>query len=248
LYSAPGSTPGMKSSQTPPGSSLLIGWTRPSQRLNSPMTLTPVAFGAQTANDDARDAVDHADVRAEVLVDPLVLAVAEEPQVELRHGGLEAVRVLDVKRLALLRFEQERVAEPAGLVGTAPSKRPSSRIFAIGIRSPVSDTTVTARRRRARRARSCPRGDGGCPRIAWGHACGARTAGRAPPRAGPELGGGRGARARGASGASWGVVLNRSVDRRQALSGSLRSGWADRPRAAPSARIGSDTNVRSWSA
>ena len=39
----------MKISQTPVGTSFRIGWTRPSQRLNSPMTLTRCALGAQTA-------------------------------------------------------------------------------------------------------------------------------------------------------------------------------------------------------
>ena len=39
----------MKISQTPDGTSLRIGCTRPSQRLKSPMTLTRCALGAHTA-------------------------------------------------------------------------------------------------------------------------------------------------------------------------------------------------------
>ena len=44
----PSSTPGQKSSQTPLAPSERIWWTRPSQPLKSPTTLTERAFGAQT--------------------------------------------------------------------------------------------------------------------------------------------------------------------------------------------------------
>ena len=45
----PGATPGMNISQMPlPGCSRMT-WRRPSQSLNSPITLTRDAFGAQTA-------------------------------------------------------------------------------------------------------------------------------------------------------------------------------------------------------
>ena len=53
--------------------------TSPSQRFQSPTTATFWAFGAHTANDDA--AVD--EMGAELLVDPLVPALAREMEVEL---------------------------------------------------------------------------------------------------------------------------------------------------------------------
>src|SRR5580704_5903874 len=51
LYRAPSATPGMNSSHTPDTPSERIGNARPSQKLKSPVTRTPRAFGAQTAND-----------------------------------------------------------------------------------------------------------------------------------------------------------------------------------------------------
>ena len=49
LYRAPGSAPGMNSSQTPELPSALIGFRRPSQEFQSPTTRTALALGAQTA-------------------------------------------------------------------------------------------------------------------------------------------------------------------------------------------------------
>ena len=42
---------GTNSSHTPLEPSARIGWLRPSQPLKSPMTRTPRAFGAHTANE-----------------------------------------------------------------------------------------------------------------------------------------------------------------------------------------------------
>src|SRR5438105_11576748 len=49
LYSSPSVISGTNSSQTPELLRLRIGSRRPSQRLKSPTTRTPRAFGAQTA-------------------------------------------------------------------------------------------------------------------------------------------------------------------------------------------------------
>src|ERR1035437_6214237 len=49
LYLAPPAAPGMKISQTPDPPSERIGCACPSQKLKSPITRTPRAFGAQTA-------------------------------------------------------------------------------------------------------------------------------------------------------------------------------------------------------
>src|SRR3954470_8234642 len=51
LYRVPTGTSGMKISQTPDDPSERIGWPRPFQKLKSPVTRTPRAFGAQTAKD-----------------------------------------------------------------------------------------------------------------------------------------------------------------------------------------------------
>ena len=51
LYRVPSLTPGMNSSHTPEAPSERIGNARPSQKLKSPVTRIPRAFGAQTAKD-----------------------------------------------------------------------------------------------------------------------------------------------------------------------------------------------------
>ena len=51
LYLAPSLTAGTNSSHTPDPPSERIGYARPSHPLKSPVTRTPCAFGAQTAND-----------------------------------------------------------------------------------------------------------------------------------------------------------------------------------------------------
>ena len=50
MYREPSSAPGTNSSQSPDEPSERIGFSRPSQPLKSPTTLTEAAFGAQTAN------------------------------------------------------------------------------------------------------------------------------------------------------------------------------------------------------
>src|SRR5947209_396540 len=50
LYLVPSPIPGTNSSHTPDPPSERIGYARPSQPLKSPVTRTPCAFGAQTAN------------------------------------------------------------------------------------------------------------------------------------------------------------------------------------------------------
>ena len=51
LYRVPSPMPGTNSSHTPDPPSERIGYARPSQPLKSPVTRTPCALGAQTAND-----------------------------------------------------------------------------------------------------------------------------------------------------------------------------------------------------
>src|SRR6266513_2575167 len=51
LYLVPSPIPGTNSSHTPDPPSERIGYARPSLWLKSPVTRTPCAFGAQTANE-----------------------------------------------------------------------------------------------------------------------------------------------------------------------------------------------------
>src|ERR1700728_2728058 len=51
LYLVPSPTPGTNSSHTPDPPRLRIGWAVPSQKLKSPLTRMPRAFGAQTAKE-----------------------------------------------------------------------------------------------------------------------------------------------------------------------------------------------------
>jgi hypothetical protein len=64
--------------------------------LKSPVTRTPRAFGAQTANDGPGDLADLADVRAEHPPQFLVPALADQVQVELAERGQVAVRVIEL--------------------------------------------------------------------------------------------------------------------------------------------------------
>ena len=82
-----------------------MGASLPLQPLNSPIRLTPLALGAQTANDTP---VDHAVGRGERagmgakhLPEPFVAALGEQMQVDFAQGGQEAVGVGDgVRRRA----------------------------------------------------------------------------------------------------------------------------------------------------
>ena len=86
----PGATPGMNSSQTPAPPSERIGCARPSQKLKSPTSLTPRAFGAQTAN-----AVPVSRrPRAERAPELLVPALADQVQVDLAERGQVPVGVV----------------------------------------------------------------------------------------------------------------------------------------------------------
>ena len=66
-----------------------IAFTRPSQSFHSPTTETFVAFGAHTANVDSLVG----DVRAELLVQLLVPALADQVQVDLAEARRHAFAV-----------------------------------------------------------------------------------------------------------------------------------------------------------
>ena len=67
---------------------------RPSQRLNEPTTLTRSAFGAQTAKRVPVEPVERRHVRTELVIDPLVIALAEQVQVELGQLRREEIRIV----------------------------------------------------------------------------------------------------------------------------------------------------------
>ena len=86
----------MKISQTPDGTSSRIGWTRPSQPLKSPITLTRSAFGAHTAKCTPVVVADGDAVRAELLERAVVRALAEQVQIEVGEHAAVAVRIVDL--------------------------------------------------------------------------------------------------------------------------------------------------------
>ena len=71
-------------------------WTRPSQPLKSPMTLTRSAFGAQTAKCTPVVDADGDAVRAELLERAVVRALAEQVQIEVGEHAAVAVRIVDL--------------------------------------------------------------------------------------------------------------------------------------------------------
>ena len=88
----PSPRPGTNSSQMPLGMCLRIGWRRPSQSLKSPMTLTPVALGAQTAKFTPSTPSIGAQLRTQLVVALPVLAFAEQVQVVIRSAAAERRR------------------------------------------------------------------------------------------------------------------------------------------------------------
>ena len=81
----------------PVGPSRRIGWTRPSQSLKSPTTLTRSALGAQTAKCTPSAVADPHQVRAELVVDPGVLALREEIDVVFGDDPAVAIRIVDLR-------------------------------------------------------------------------------------------------------------------------------------------------------
>ena len=87
----------MNSSHTPELPSVRIMWTRPSQRLKSPTTLTPRALGAHTANDTPRMPGDLAQMCAELVVGAVVLLLAPQMKIEVAQRRQERVGIVSRK-------------------------------------------------------------------------------------------------------------------------------------------------------
>ena len=86
-----------------------IGWQRPSQPLKSPTTLTRLALGAHTAKVTPSISVDARRVGAELFVDAVVRALAEQVQVIAGQRGGEPVGVLDLPDMAALVHHAEAI-------------------------------------------------------------------------------------------------------------------------------------------
>ena len=99
----------MKISQTPCGRAARIGWTRPSQPLKSPTTLTRSARSAPTRR-SARPAVAPTldQVRAQLLVRAMLRPLAEQVQVEVGEDAAVAVRIVDLARVSAVRTSMRR--------------------------------------------------------------------------------------------------------------------------------------------
>ena len=104
--------PGQNSSHTPVEPSTRIGASLPSQWLKSPIRLTPLAFGAHTANDTPSTitvgGLEAARMRTDDVPQPFVATLGEQMQVELAEGGQEPVGVGDgVRATAACRSSPE---------------------------------------------------------------------------------------------------------------------------------------------
>ena len=78
-----------------------MGWARPSQKSKSPMSRTPRAFGAQTANAVPLALAGLHGPRAERVPQLLVPALADQVQVEFAERRQVPVRVVLQLRLAV---------------------------------------------------------------------------------------------------------------------------------------------------
>ena len=101
----------MKISQTPTSMRFRIGWRRPSHWLNSPTTLTRIAFGAHTAKATPSTPSRRHRVRAEPFVEAAVGALAEEVDVEFAEDRREAVGVLRLPRVLAAVPEMEAIGK-----------------------------------------------------------------------------------------------------------------------------------------
>ena len=119
--------------------------------------------GAQTANADAGDAVDLAHVRAELLVELLVAALAGQVQVELAERRQERVRVAQREALAVARSRPRARSAAAARAGerALEERRPGARcveldrLAALGAHGDRARPPGGRRGRPRRRRRGC---------------------------------------------------------------------------------------------
>ena len=94
LYSAPSPTSGTNSSHTPEPPRACMACLRPSQLLKLPTTLTRCGIRRPDGEMRAGDAVADARVRAELVVEAVVTAFAEQIEVEVRQFVREEIGVV----------------------------------------------------------------------------------------------------------------------------------------------------------
>ena len=107
----------------PFGTSRRIGCARPFQRLKSPTTLTRSAFGAHTAKYVPVDFADGQRMRAELLEGAIVIALAEQVQIELAHHLPVAIGIVDLADEALVLGDPQAIVEDALLAGELAPRR-----------------------------------------------------------------------------------------------------------------------------
>ena len=80
-----------------------MGWRRPSQPLKSPTTETRRAFGAQTRNAMPATPSSSIGMGAELLVQPQMIALGDQIDVQLAEDRREAVGIVDLDGVAARR-------------------------------------------------------------------------------------------------------------------------------------------------
>jgi len=135
-----------------------MGWTRPSQRLKSPTTLTRRALGARRRS-ERRDAFECDQVGAEFLVSIVMAALAHQMQIELAEHHGKGIGIEDFEGLAERRASLNLVTRRGGRNGLA--RRPGGFEEAFG-RSLTASLTLAGggwllQRREASRRSKLPR-------------------------------------------------------------------------------------------
>ena len=162
----------MKISQTPAGTSSRIACTRPSQPLKSPITLTRSALGAQTAKctpvvEPIRDAV-----RAELLEDPKVPALAEQVEIEIAEDTSVPIRIVDLDHVIAGKREPKAVIEGARIGGHARLRGLDHRLEETGRPAPGHRHQLARRDQpeldRARGGMERPHDDAAAASSGWG--------------------------------------------------------------------------------
>ena len=136
----------MKISQTPAGTSSRIACTRPSQPLKSPIDADAIGVGRPDGEMHAGGRADRDPVRAELLEDAKVPALAEQVEIEIGEDASVPVRIVDLDHVIAGKREAKAVVEGAGSAAHARLRgldhhleetgRPAP---AIGTSSPVAD-------------------------------------------------------------------------------------------------------------
>ena len=105
---------------------------RPSQWLKSPTTLTRWAFRRPDGEAGARHAVNHAQLGAELLVNAVFVALAEEIQIRLAQRGQKGIRIAPLRSRAVVPGDDDVVGINRVGLGGDPFKKPGGVDFSVG--------------------------------------------------------------------------------------------------------------------